>query len=121
MTKQEMDRRKPRGGRPEMPAIDKRTDKIELRLTTAEKIAFREKAEASGQTLSDWLRDLANGHKPRPPVTHTDLAFINELNRIGVNLNQIARSINRGRGLSSDWQLLQDELRAVLKEAAGKL
>ena len=114
--------RSPKGGRPKLQATDKRNDTIRLRVTTAEKAAYHAKAAAAGRTMSEWFRDLGDGYNPRPPATAVDMAFVQELNRIGVNLNQITRSINRGRDIDDDvWSGLASELRTVLVKAAEKL
>ena len=72
---------------------------------TAER--WREKAEASGMTLSDWVRGQIDdkeirGFRPRRPkpavparqAPKADPKLIQQLAWIGNNLNQIARKIN---------------------------
>lgn len=39
---------------------------------------------------------------------------MSELNRIGVNVNQLARTVHRGRALPEFWQEVGTELRAAL-------
>lgn len=119
--REETERRNPRGGRPQLLATDKRSEKLEIRLTMAEKILFREKAAASGQSVSDWLRNLGEGHRPRPPVTALDAAFITELSRIGNNVNQLARATHRGRDTGTYWRDIGQELERLLAQAAEKL
>ena len=47
-----------------------------------------------------------------------DNAAIVELNRAGVNLNQIARSLNSGRGLPNDVATVLAEVRAAIAKIA---
>ena len=46
-------------------------------------------------------------------------ALLAELNRVGVNLNQIAHAVNAGRGLPYDMPHVVADLRAVLVKLAG--
>jgi hypothetical protein len=43
-------------GRPPKPAPEKREERLDLRVSTAEKIAFKLAAENSQQDLSVWIR-----------------------------------------------------------------
>lgn len=45
----------PQRGRPRIPAVQRRTVKVTVKLTHAEANALRAAAEAQGQTLSDFL------------------------------------------------------------------
>lgn len=49
-------------------------------------------------TVSDFLRDRALGYKVAPRASKLETSFLVELNRIGVNINQIAKAANEGRG-----------------------
>jgi len=84
-----------------------RKDKLEarsahlppVRLTEAELMLVGELAGASGLSLSEYVRQRAlSGHvAPRPALD--DARLLAELNRCGVNLNQIAKRLNAGAGL----------------------
>lgn len=55
-----------------------------------------------GTTRSHWLRQLALGqpiarHRRRQPPPTVDADLLLEVRRIGVNLNQLARSLNLAR------------------------
>lgn len=52
----------------------------------------------------------------REPPRRADAATISELNRIGVNLNQIARNLNTGRQLRIDAEAAMAELRGLLEK-----
>ena len=86
-------------GRPKKQEHEKRTARLPaVRLTTPERIDLELKADAAGIELSDWVRrQLTAVPIKRPKIAPTDASLITELNRIGNNVNQIARQINRGR------------------------
>jgi hypothetical protein len=68
-----------------------------FRCTAAEKAALRQKAEAAGVPVATLLREAlgraeARRRKPAPRV---DPALVLAVGRIGGNLNQIARWLNR--------------------------
>lgn len=78
----------------EKPAL---TDTFVFRCTAAEKAELRQKAEAAGVPVATLLREAlgrteARRRKPAPRV---DPALVLAVGRIGGNLNQIARWLNR--------------------------
>lgn len=87
--------------RPKLPRTDSRSEALRFRVRPAEAAALRDLAQALGQTPSRVLRRLlreAVTHGPdyfedqATAFQHTSL----QLARIGGNLNQLVRSINRG-------------------------
>jgi uncharacterized protein (DUF1778 family) len=78
---------------------DKRESIIRVRFTAAEKIQIQKAASSRGLTVSDFIRVLAINASPLfRKATPERAAFIKglaELGKIGSNLNQIARAINR--------------------------
>ena len=72
-----------------------------VRVTQAELVHLQSLAESAGLTVTDFVRQraLSGRASPARPVSPSGVqaSFITELNRIGVNLNQIARQLNRGR------------------------
>lgn len=121
-------RRNPhKGGRKALPVDQQRIEKIEIRLTTSEKASWRDRAADHGMTVSDWLRSLTVvvGEAPSPAlagpkrVPLADHQVLSELNRVGVNLNQIARALNCGdertvnAGLNDTLAELNDLLSVV--------
>ena len=82
------------GAAREKPAL---TDTFVFRCTAAEKAELRQKAEAAGVPVASLLREAlgrtdASRRKPTPRV---DPALVLAVGRIGGNLNQIARWLNR--------------------------
>ena len=74
------------------PQKDTRTAWIKLRVTPAEKEAIAAKADAQGQTVTDFIRQRALEYRLRQ--TPTEKERIRQLARIGANLNQLARWVN---------------------------
>ena len=76
---------------------DTRTAWIKLRVTPTEKEAIVAKAEAQGQTVTDFIRQRALDYRLRQ--TPLEKERVRQLARIGANLNQLARwaNIHKGR------------------------
>lgn len=70
---------------------DKRTARIELRLTIEEKNLLTNRAKGCDKTVAQYIRELC---LKDTIVTKTDIQTVIELKRIGNNLNQIAKQIN---------------------------
>ena len=73
------------------------TETFVFRCTVAEKVELRAKAEAAGLPASTLLREalgLAKARR-RKPMPRVDPALVLAVGRIGGNLNQIARWLNR--------------------------
>lgn len=71
---------------------DTRTALVKLRVTPAEKEAITAKAEAQGQTVTDFIRQRALDYRLRQ--TPLEKEHVRQLARIGANLNQLARWVN---------------------------
>ncbi|UKH38137.1 plasmid mobilization relaxosome protein MobC [Actinobacillus pleuropneumoniae] len=71
---------------------EKRLKEIKIRLTESEYNALLERKTKA--RLAEWLRELALDQAPKKQSKSVDPALLFELNRIGVNLNQIARQCN---------------------------
>ena len=74
------------------PQKDTRTAWIKMRVTPAEKEAITAKADAQGQTVTDFIRQRALDYRLRQTPLEKDR--VRQLARIGVNLNQLARWVN---------------------------
>lgn len=72
--------------------VKKRTKRVEIALTEEEHKALLERKTKA--RLAEWLRELALDQAPKAQPRTLDPAITFELNRIGVNLNQIARQCN---------------------------
>ena len=103
-------------GRPQKQEHEKLSETVKLRLTLAEHEHVRSVAADAGVTVSDYLRRRACGYRVPTVVSRqrSDPAVLSELNRIGVNLNQIARNLNSDRPLRLDAHDVLGELQSVL-------
>ena len=104
--------------RPKREAIPTKPIKFTIRLTEELYETLSADASAVGITNSAYIRELILGHRPKaqPPIFHDDTALVSELaklNKLGNNLNQIARYFNEG-GLMTNP--LAKELHHTLQE-----
>ena len=86
--------------RPKKLQEDARTERLNLRLLPDERAEVDVRAAAVGLSPSDYARRLVIGgsvvHMRTAPKA--DPALVLAINRAGVNLNQIARTLNGGVG-----------------------
>lgn len=68
-----------------------------IRMSSEESKMLHEKSEAAGMSESAYVRFLISGKPNDYPEIRTQLCeLINEVNHIGVNINQIVRNHNAG-------------------------
>lgn len=81
--------------RPKKAPTERRTEQVSLRLSPVELARLQGKADQSRQSVTAFVRAAAMG-KPVTvqQVQAGDFELRQELRRIGVNLNQIAKSLN---------------------------
>ncbi len=83
--------------RPRQPEAERRSRAISVRVTTAEAAEIAERAGAARMTKGSYMRRRELGQPVREAAVHRLGARERvELQRIGVNLNQIARAPNSG-------------------------
>lgn len=92
-----------------------------IRVTTAERVLIQDEAATAGLSLTDFVRYSALTQSVKPRTTKLEASLLVELNRIGVNLNQIAHAHNSGRHDPNILQYAIDELVAVMKKLDTKL
>jgi hypothetical protein len=81
--------------RPSLSPADKRMDSLRVRLTMTERAKIEAKADQAGLTVSEYLRKAALSRKIEiTQGRQLDFASTNELRRVGVLLNQIAKALN---------------------------
>lgn len=74
--------------------MKKRTKKIEIMTSEEEyKQLLQRKTKPR---LAEWIRETCLSQKPKKEVATVDPLLLYELNKIGVNLNQIAKKVQRG-------------------------
>lgn len=83
--------------RPKKDPHERRSAKLPpIRLTEAELADLETQAGHAGLSLTELVRQRATSGQVTPKRGLADAQLLSELNRIGVNLNQIARTLNRG-------------------------
>lgn len=93
---------------------------FQCRVTSLDLEALDRSARAHGLSRSDAVRRLIH-HLPFPR-SMTDASTYRELRRIGVNLNQIARSLNSGEVPDAGLILPKlDDLASTLEDLALKI
>jgi|TARA_R110000744_G_scaffold241092_1_gene358433 hypothetical protein len=84
--------------RPRKQEHEKRSARLgPFDVTEAERAHVEAQAAAAGVTLTEYGRQRILSGRVTLPPSPTDASLLTELNRVGVNLNQIARALNRGR------------------------
>ncbi len=101
--------------RPPLPKSERKDDRLpNLRVTAAERALVEERADAAGVALVEYCRHAIFQSSIAPKRGTIDQALLVELNRVGVNLNQIARHFNAGRNLPPDFPEVLAEVRAAV-------
>ena len=116
-------RRVKRTGRPSKKEADALVGRIAFRVTEAERARIEDAAAAAGTSVSAYARSLvltARPPRPRPAARADQGRALVELNRAGTNLNQIARALNAGRGVPTDFAETLAELRAAVAKVAAE-
>jgi hypothetical protein len=108
----------PSGGRPRKTAVNLRDQWLRARVRPDELHRIEQLARDANKSLSDYVRDTAlTARIIIKRYRRVEPIILNELSRIGNNLNQIARICNT-TGESRRAQHIEDyldELRPVLK------
>ena len=83
--------------RPRLGYEERRTRTVGVRVTESEAETLRERSQAARLSMGAYLRRRALGQRVRIAAERRlGAAELRELNRIGVNLNQMARAVNSG-------------------------
>ena len=107
--------------RPAKQTEEKRTEQLKIRLTIAEIEQLRAAAKAAGLSVSDYARaQMLGSQLPIRVTTRRDPALVSELNRIGINVNQLARAHHRDSAFVRYWREVGDELRYALRDLLEK-
>jgi Mobilization protein NikA len=103
--------------RPPLRPEERRDDRLpNLRVTAAERALIEGKAAAAGLTLVEYCRRAIFKSRIAPKRGSTDQTLLVELNRVGTNLNQIARRVNAGRDLPPDFPDVLAEVREAVRK-----
>jgi len=102
--------------RPSKDPNERRSAVVPLRLTEAEHNYVREQASAAGISVSEYLRRRSLSLPVQPTPSRVDASLISEINRIGNNVNQLARATHTDRDFVKHWRAIGDELTTVLEK-----
>lgn len=107
-----------RMARPRKPEAEKRDEVLGVRLTTAERAEAGQRADLYGLSAAEFMRRRTFGHRmPRQAAEQRRVALIaTALLRVGVLLNQIARTMNAGQGAPPELADLIARINALLDE-----
>ena len=109
--------------RPVKQSDEKRTEQLNLRLTLAEVEAIRSEATKAGLPVAEYVRRRSLGYQvPSAAARSSDPALVSEINRIGVNVNQLTKAVHMDDHRSpftAEWRAILSELRQVLTKVAG--
>ena len=107
---------KKKGGRP--PSVKKRDKKINLYVTGLEELAIKKRAERAGLNLSDYCRQIVLTGQAKVRLTPEENATLNEVARVGNNLNQIAHKANADgiRSIAFEASRLLQQLSQLLNK-----
>ncbi|MDA9408026.1 plasmid mobilization protein [Bradyrhizobium sp. CCBAU 45384] len=104
-----------------------RPEKVTVRFRESEMQQLAEVSQQRGMTRTGWIIALVRSRLGSPvqhsPNEHDALrAIVRELNRIGGNINQIARAANtsvlRGRAVEPDLSAIQEAKLVIERELA---
>lgn len=100
-------------------ADHRRVHHVSTYLTSSEREVFVERIKLSGLTKAAYVRAALTGVAPRARPGAVRRELVREVNRIGVNLNQLAKRAhahNLDAGLVSRLEIALNELEAILPE-----
>ncbi|SMH26053.1 plasmid mobilization protein [Mesorhizobium australicum] len=110
----------PKIGRPTLAADERRDDRLPgIRVTAAERHHVELLAERAGVSVAEFCRRAVLGQRMPQRRAQADAVALVELNRAGVNLNQIAKRVNAGRDLPPDFPQVLAEVRSAVAKVAG--
>ena len=102
--------------RPTKDTAAKRTERFNLRLTPAELAHVQSQATHAGIGAHDYARRRVLGHKVPPARSQIDASLLTELNRIGVNLNQLTHAVNSGIVIEREAAVVLAEVRGIIEQ-----
>lgn len=112
-----------KGGAPKKAAHELRSERLECRLTMAQKAEIESIAGELGMTLTAYAYQRLTKTRLRVP-SPTDQFLktaVVELNRIGVNINQIAHAYNLGKSEPAQLEYALGELVTLMRRIDGAI
>ncbi|MCZ8351158.1 MAG: plasmid mobilization relaxosome protein MobC [Rhizobium sp.] len=109
-----------RTGRPRKAVGERRDAHLpNVRVTAAERRHIEAQAAQAGLPLVEYCRRVIFSHRVAPKASSVDQRLVLELNRVGVNLNQIARIVNTDNAAPPEFPEVLADLRAILDRIAA--
>jgi hypothetical protein len=107
--------------RPRKAPEERRVNGPNPRMTVAERVEVEQHAAILGISPSEFMRSRSLGYRlPAALAVQRHVAALAvALLRLGVNLNQIARHMNAGRGAPPDLSALIARIEAILDDIYG--
>lgn len=75
--------------------MNKKDALIQLRITEQDKIKLQEKAKEAGLSLTELVRDYILNDKTEIVPKQDIIAILYQINKIGNNINQLAKRVNQ--------------------------
>lgn len=95
--------------------------RFEMRLTEDEHRKMESHAQARGTTISSLLRSAFLGHPLPERKTQIEAEAVAALNRVGSNINQIARTGNKSGTLTKEQVRALSTLYKATKSAVSRI
>ncbi len=115
----EQKRPRPKRGRPSKPNGEFRSRLLSVRLNDEEDAFVQRQASTAGLPVSAYVRSVLTQRRVAPARSVVDDKVLLELNRIGVNLNQLMRHINAGREMPASAEVVLAELHIALTNVSA--
>lgn len=108
--------------RPKKTPDERRDLRVAFRLTASDALAIEARAKAAGVSVSQYARDMSlNGRVAIVERPGLDFDTLDQLRRIGVNLNQLTREYHRRGHHDSDYlRDLCGQIEAVIGDAISQ-
>ena len=87
-----------------------------IRCTEGEYAALLGKAAQAGLSLSEYVRQMAMNGKIIVRQSKVDFTLVDQLRRVGVNLNQQTRRMNLGGTVAPELRTLWEKLDKLLDQ-----
>ncbi len=106
-------------GRPPKAPAERRTERVDVFFSVAERVKLTEDARACGLSPAAYIRKLVAGYRPTAQAEQTaDPRLLLELNAIGNNLGQTVASMNCDHPAKAAWRALKRDLQDMLQRVA---
>lgn len=102
----------PKGGRPPLDAEQRRTLRIQVNFTPAERQTVTERAAQSGLTVQEFCRRAVLGVEIRQRG-EGDAELLHQLRRLGANLMQLLKRVNALGVSAADIPAINDTVQDI--------